>query len=563
MKKITLFILYFFSTLNIFSQDFKNIDLSQLCNTSTIDPFDPFFVGNSNKNCTLPWEVSHGTPQINPWTFKNGVSSQVILLFGGKEPIKQGGRIVSEGVFFRYPFKKGRRYPMKITYESGTTGKDILGVENNPMDKLIVGFANSLQTVTTISSNNNNINSRSYESPNVSSKQEIHSKTDIDGFFQIDKTIDPVIADNDYEALWLRVEDDETYSVNNRDEQIGQAIILIKIEILCDDNDVAITVPTTEIITPDYAIRKPLKKLTQAASISIPCLTGPVAIKGSEYYNTFYKINFRKDPKTVLEASKKIEILSASRNSTAKYFEAGYGSTFEAKINSLCLKDECGDYIPFYEAEAIKYPTAIDPYSDIPSRRKFIAIATPYYPKPYNAFKARLTVFANWGLPDEKLFFDKTWEDRKNGLTDKQIEWTPNAGTFYGSLILGILTLENCEEIKEIRFYMKVFNLLPDGGGSVDALIRKSTPIEPYIKLYPTNTDRVLNIDFSLAKEVEQINFSIFDLTGRKVLEDKVGKMEIGEYQRTIDVSKLSTGVYFLKMDGSETRTSPMKFVKI
>ena len=41
--------------------------MSELCNiTPTFGDFDPFFVGRNNRFCTLPWEPSHGSPQIVP-----------------------------------------------------------------------------------------------------------------------------------------------------------------------------------------------------------------------------------------------------------------------------------------------------------------------------------------------------------------------------------------------------------------------------------------------------------------------------------------------------------------
>ena len=57
------------------------------------------------------------------------------------------------------------------------------------------------------------------------------------------------------------------------------------------------------------------------------------------------------------------------------------------------------------------------------------------------------------------------------------------------------------------------------------------------------------------ATETEKINFSIFDLVGKKIVNNAV-------YSDFIDISMLDGGVYFIQLNDGKNSTS-VKFIKI
>lgn len=64
---------------------------------------------------------------------------------------------------------------------------------------------------------------------------------------------------------------------------------------------------------------------------------------------------------------------------------------------------------------------------------------------------------------------------------------------------------------------------------------------------YPNPFNPATTISFSIAKSAE-VNLSLFDLLGRKVLTLRNEKMQPGEYKFRFEATDLSTGVYFIRL---------------
>jgi hypothetical protein len=78
--------------------------------------------------------------------------------------------------------------------------------------------------------------------------------------------------------------------------------------------------------------------------------------------------------------------------------------------------------------------------------------------------------------------------------------------------------------------------------------------VEPVsFSISPSIVKKLLTLQLSLTKE-EVVRIKIYDISGRKIenLLNNLGKLAIGSHQFKIDLSNLSNGVYFLKIDPSK-----------
>ena len=70
---------------------------------------------------------------------------------------------------------------------------------------------------------------------------------------------------------------------------------------------------------------------------------------------------------------------------------------------------------------------------------------------------------------------------------------------------------------------------------------------ENSIQVYPQPSKNNVNLNFQSSKNVETLSFTIYDLNGKSIKMFEVQHIEIGENQRTIDLTGISDGVYVLQ----------------
>ncbi|SEH07581.1 T9SS type A sorting domain-containing protein [Candidatus Venteria ishoeyi] len=72
------------------------------------------------------------------------------------------------------------------------------------------------------------------------------------------------------------------------------------------------------------------------------------------------------------------------------------------------------------------------------------------------------------------------------------------------------------------------------------------------ISLYPNPTAGMLTLDIS-SEEVQETSVEILELTGRKILEVQLGK--VSSMSRTINLTELSSGIYFVKIKSGQNES--------
>lgn len=80
------------------------------------------------------------------------------------------------------------------------------------------------------------------------------------------------------------------------------------------------------------------------------------------------------------------------------------------------------------------------------------------------------------------------------------------------------------------------------------------------VRTYPNPTDRWLTIDLFAEKPLEDLHIQIMDVLGQVVSSDYVGSIQ-GAWQRSLDVSRLASGLYALRLL-DRGRASVVKFTK-
>lgn len=84
--------------------------------------------------------------------------------------------------------------------------------------------------------------------------------------------------------------------------------------------------------------------------------------------------------------------------------------------------------------------------------------------------------------------------------------------------------------------------------------IAESPSLITGINLFPNPASDNANLNFTLA-ENQPITISISDPEGKKILEINRGELSAGEYFQNIDVTSLSKGIYFVKIQGEKNST--------
>ena len=583
MKKIILRIaflsLFCFWGINItFSQPFTNFNSSQFCGSlygnyapgSSIsqEEFDPFYI--NNYKCLLPWEVSHGTPQLY---LTEGINSNKkgIYLFSGDDsdaPQGAGQGKVSEGVFYKYNFKKNQRYRLKGTVQ---------GYADNSTDKFTIALVNNLQTVTTTSSWVTSSNNRSYLRPNVSSKQDIYTLSNITVFDKINFDI-VFYPDQDYNCIWMYPEDDEKIIYFSNGKAGEAEIVVSNLEIPCDaaaSTDLVIN-STESLLGTSYNLHKPLAPIIQANNILVPCTGSPVRISKTAdlpVHNNTY--TYQPDPPVIMEAATSICIMSTPNASNSSYFEVELGRVFEARINPTpCFKNNCGGFIAWDDHRIVKPLTWLNTSND--NIFPVWSIQSLSYPIPFNAYKYKLEIFASNG----NRIYSKSFEDRENGLSDEIIKvfksellgntLPTNVATFY-------LLLENCNGTRLITGDISpttgnTWELTTSKKDDKNGMLfpNKSEINQEYgqpnvrdfeFKISPNPLNKDCLLSFILPDEAN-VNLWIYNQIGQVVETRKLGSFLSGEYQKSISFDNLPNGLYIFTLKTSSGKILSKKISK-
>lgn len=569
-----------------YAQSFKNLNLSQLCNVPpTFDDFDPFYVGLNNQFCTLPWELSHGTPQIQPQGALSNIVN-TILLASGKD---SEGSLWNEGVFYRHKFLKNRVYKLRFNFSAETNGLGTSGIVENPTDEFSVYFANGLSSVNTTSNQTTSLNNRSYATPAISSKQRIFFKEDVIGQQPIFEQT--VIPDNDYDFLWFTVKDDEKVKVITGSQgqvtnpSAGAAILYVwNIDIPCDASINDVIIDKNDVTISTYYLHTALGSMTQGNKISIPCINGPVIVKnatgGVRNNRTGEYFPFLPDPPVIMEAQKEVTILSPP-NASSKYFEVERGKVFEARINpDICIKDICGKFVPWDRNRVLVARNVVQ--LPVGSGLPFL-IKSFGYQSPYNAYAFDLRIYNRWGgdfTPDEgSKRFEKTFEDRINGIpNDEYITWDGSGSIGGSQTYLWVLKLTNCESTIEYKGTILASYLTNPNDSIQEVQYLKSNTINNPLnssyqvkkdglytfdaQIYPNPFDDEINIEFNVTDSHSDTELSLFDILGKKVFSVNLGNLNEGLHNKKINFDNIDSGSYLFMLKNGNNISKKMS-VKI
>jgi hypothetical protein len=130
----------------------------------------------------------------------------------------------------------------------------------------------------------------------------------------------------------------------------------------------------------------------------------------------------------------------------------------------------------------------------------------------------------------------------------------------------------NLQDVRKITFTADVMNLhLQDGTISswnvstigyydYNASLVNVEPILDEVnnwnlQLFPNPTKDEIQLKYNLSKE-DKINISLYDLTGKLVLEKNAGSKNAGENQDNLDLRQLAAGNYICRISGERNSIS-------
>jgi chitodextrinase len=97
------------------------------------------------------------------------------------------------------------------------------------------------------------------------------------------------------------------------------------------------------------------------------------------------------------------------------------------------------------------------------------------------------------------------------------------------------------------------------GGGARDFAVSKQIENND-LRLYPNPASEEAKISFTIG-QAQDVNLSVFDMTGRRVYTRPVSKAA-GSHEETIDVSAMQKGIYHVVISGGESRQTKKLLVK-
>jgi hypothetical protein len=96
----------------------------------------------------------------------------------------------------------------------------------------------------------------------------------------------------------------------------------------------------------------------------------------------------------------------------------------------------------------------------------------------------------------------------------------------------------------------------------VDEKVNEVIPDEVTFSSYPNPARQQATLSYALT-EVTEVSLEVYDLLGRRVATLARGRKEAGRHSKKLDVSDLSSGVYFGRLEvGGEIRTQKITVVR-
>ena len=83
------------------------------------------------------------------------------------------------------------------------------------------------------------------------------------------------------------------------------------------------------------------------------------------------------------------------------------------------------------------------------------------------------------------------------------------------------------------------------------------------LNVYPNPMQTTGTVSFTLNENSDNNSIEVFDINGKLMLKENLGRLLKGTYNETIDVSNLSNGTYFIKLNsGTQSKLSKIVVLK-
>lgn len=168
-------------------------------------------------------------------------------------------------------------------------------------------------------------------------------------------------------------------------------------------------------------------------------------------------------------------------------------------------------------------------------------------------------VYLNWSTATETNNHFFTLERSADGEVFAPIITVQGAGNssnpkYYSSIDNDVSTLSG-------TLYYRLKQTDYDGKYTYFNTVPVYIPDSKIKALHPNPASTVISIDYYSAEANQNINYSIYDCTGRKVLAAQLISVSAGINTNMLDISALPKGVYFIELV-QEDETTHFKFIK-
>ncbi|MEZ5044179.1 MAG: T9SS type A sorting domain-containing protein [Saprospiraceae bacterium] len=559
MKTINVIICLIFSQI-LLAQPFVNLDLD-FNNINPSGIVSDFFGGNQNNNgITEPWEVSHGTPDLEHVPASAGQSfTKAFYVSSGKGlgflNCNQPNNIGSEGLFYEHNFIQGHRYTLRFFYKNPT---------NKVPDRAFISLTTGLPEDYGSTPTQCNPGDRSYAIPSHGAEQVIFEiKNTLVSSWQEHEIC--IIPEQNFNQLWFSINDDDPFD-NIRQNTAAALFGGLSIEcctpiIEHTGTEIAKYPGTTTI---EHA---PLPGLSHAAlEVVASTIEGDIIVK--------------EDEGVVFKAGDEVLITASNGND----FIIEIGGEFDAIIEDCNCDSQgnnyCQNYMPSGAGNVggfqhLFLPNIFDPSGN--NGPEVMVYSIEYgsqYSMPYNAHKATFRIFDRWGGLVHEQIIDRrcdpegiphgalSWDGCINGIPAPQGVYTM------------FLELENCYEPYPVVIPLQGGITLVNSGNCNSPRIQNEPGINSNnhtiavqeqskllendlntgikeqtfsLLIFPLPAHDYIKIRLTPTEEIGNIPLILKNIQGSIVKSVNV-KCENGEKEQIIDIdiSELPAGTYFL-----------------
>ncbi len=582
MKYILFFLCCFvFSTTK--AQFLPNLALENATTNVGANLLDPSLADRSLVN-TWPWRVSHGTPQVDiiqvgrppliPLTPKNAIKIGVTPLkytngTNGTEDCNDNantaatacglgaGDKTSEGVFYNYNFKQGKKYYLRFSYQTGRLAS------GESIDKCFIKLTNGLSEPNTGSANNQRCYKLAQQIGTITTGTNgwVEENVSLPGIVDI-----CLIPDQNYSQIWISA-DTETKSLDSE-----CAAFFYVYDLSLEACDPSLTFGETQVFVPRYTrAYNPIPPRIQSSGfvIFMPLNPGDT-IKFLNYANN--------NNVWRIDAATFISMLSRSPSSgVTGNIDIQYGTVAEFKIADCDVNtvfDECPLFETWInitsdsrtsEGGQVFIPNAFNPISQYVQNKVWQPVFVYNY--PYNGEKISYMVLDRLG----EIVVGGVWDDACNPPPRDFVKWD---GRFNGQAVgSGVfayyIAIENCQGRKEFRgdvtlTYNSNMQEQPDLNTiSLEPTATKGlsdkqehqptetnealnntepTSAQPQVMVFPNPNNGLVNIQIESPSKAYDIQ--LFSADGKLVYAEN----SLFASFHQIDISHLPSGFYFLKV---------------